>query len=183
MAERIASAAQIAAHLDALAAAIVQDCPTLDHAYLIGIQRRGVQLANRLAERILAQTKVAVPLGVLDITFYRDDLSMISQQPVVHNTDIRLGLDGKVVYLVDDVVYTGRTIRAALDALADYGRPRIVRLVALVDRGWRELPIQPDFVALKIETTLADVIHVKVRELDGEDAVDRVTHPDRTSPV
>jgi len=183
MAERIAGAPEIAAHLDALAEAILLDCPTLEHAYLIGIQRRGVQLAQRLAQRIMARTSVAVPLGVLDITFYRDDLSQISQQPVVHNTDIRLDLDGKVISLVDDVVYSGRTIRAALDALADYGRPRIVRLVALVDRGWRELPIQPDFVAWKIATTSSDVIHVKVRELDGEDAIDRANRAEHAQPV
>jgi pyrimidine operon attenuation protein/uracil phosphoribosyltransferase len=171
MTECIARAEEIAHKLDELAAAIVKDCPALADAIIVGIQRRGVQLAQRLAQRIENVTGTAVPLGVLDITFYRDDLSMIAQQPIVHDTDIPIGLDGRIIYLVDDVLYTGRTIRAALEALVDFGRPRIVRLVALVDRGWRELPIQPDFAAWRVATERDDVIHVKVQELDAEDAI------------
>jgi len=118
---------------------------------------------------------VNVPLGILDITFYRDDLSMVSEQPVIHNTDIPFNLDDKYVVLVDDVIYTGRTIRSALDALVDFGRPSVVKLLALVDRGMRELPIQPDYAGWTIPTTYEDKISVKVEELDGEDSIEMIS--------
>jgi len=131
-----------------------------------------------LADKIIADcpdVSKNVPLGILDITFYRDDLSMVSEQPVIHNTDIPFNLDEKYVVLVDDVIYTGRTIRSALDALVDFGRPSVVKLLALVDRGMRELPIQPDYAGWTIPTTYEDKISVKVEELDGIDLVEMIS--------
>jgi pyrimidine operon attenuation protein/uracil phosphoribosyltransferase len=119
---------------------------------------------------------VALPVGALDITFYRDDLSMIAQQPLVKGTDIPFDLNGRTVVLVDDVLYTGRTIRAAMDALVDFGRPRAIRLAVLVDRGHRELPIRADHVGKNVPTSREEVVKVTLEEIDGEDAVtiDRV---------
>lgn len=170
--ERIANAAAVGGMLDQLAEQINNACPQGDKTALVGIQRRGVHLAERLAERLERMRGVEVPRGVLDITFYRDDLSMVAQQPVVHGSHLPFVVDDKMIVLVDDVIYTGRTVRAALDALSDYGRARAVRLCVLVDRGWRELPIQPDFVGTLVPTAPGDVVHVRVRELDGEDAID-----------
>ena len=175
MVTRIADGIGINGKLDELASLVYKDAMDPSRLAFVGIQRRGVELAQRIVHKIAENTGVTIPLGVLDITFYRDDLSMVSHHPVVHSTQIPFNLDDKMIVLVDDVVYTGRTIRAALDALVDFGRPRIVRLLALVDRGHRELPIQPDYVGWEVPTKLGDVIHVKVRELDGEDAVDMST--------
>ena len=172
MQKRIADQDAIARKLDELASSVRKDFSGAAHPVLIGIQRRGVEIARRLVERVAQSSGKAIPLGILDITFYRDDLSMVSHQPVVRNTTIPFGLDDAHIVLVDDVIFTGRTIRAALDALVDFGRPRIVRLLTLVDRGRRELPIQPDYAGWKVKTARDDVVHVKVRELDGEDAVD-----------
>ena len=143
---------------------------------LIGIQRRGVPLARRIAESIAENEGVQVPVGALDITFYRDDLSLIAQQPVVKGTDLPFDLNGATVVLVDDVLYTGRTIRAAMDALVDFGRPQAIRLAVLVDRGHRELPIRADHVGKNVPTSREEVVRVHVEEIDGEDAVliDRV---------
>ena len=143
---------------------------------LIGIQRRGVPLAQRIAEAIAENEGAEVPVGALDITFYRDDLSMVAQQPVVKGTDLPFDLNGATVVLVDDVLYTGRTIRAAMDALVDFGRPQAIRLAVLVDRGHRELPIRADHVGKNVPTSREEVVRVHVAEIDGEDAVliDRV---------
>jgi len=143
---------------------------------LIGIQRRGVPLARRLAAAVADHEGVELPVGALDITFYRDDLSMIAQQPVVKGTDIPFDLNGRTVVLVDDVLYTGRTIRAAMDALVDFGRPRAIRLAVLVDRGHRELPIRADHVGKNVPTSREELVKVALEETDGEDAVtiDRV---------
>jgi pyrimidine operon attenuation protein/uracil phosphoribosyltransferase len=138
---------------------------------LVGIQRRGVPLAHRFAAAIAEHEGVAVPVGALDITFYRDDLSLIAQQPVVKGTDIPFDLNGRTVVLVDDVLYTGRTIRAAMDALVDFGRPRAIRLAVLVDRGHRELPIRADHVGKNVPTSREEVVHVQLAEIDGEDGV------------
>jgi pyrimidine operon attenuation protein/uracil phosphoribosyltransferase len=138
---------------------------------LIGIQRRGVPLATRLATAIAEHEGAAVPVGALDITFYRDDLSLIAQQPIVKGTAIPVDLNGKTVVLADDVLYTGRTIRAAMDALVDFGRPEAIRLVVLVDRGHRELPIRADHVGKNIPTSRDELVKVHFTETDGEDAV------------
>ena len=146
---------------------------------LVGIQRRGVPIAARVAAAIADNEGVKVPVGALDITFYRDDLSLVAQQPVVKGTELPSGIDGKTIVLVDDVLYTGRTIRAAMDALVDFGRPQAIRLAVLVDRGHRELPIRADHVGKNVPTSREEVVRVHVEEIDGEDAVliDRVTEP------
>jgi pyrimidine operon attenuation protein/uracil phosphoribosyltransferase len=138
---------------------------------LVGILRRGVPLARRI-QRILKEIEgTEVPLGTLDITLYRDDLSRIAPHPVVRPTELPFAVDDKVIVLVDDVLYTGRTVRAALDALMDYGRPRAIRLAVLVDRGHRELPIRADFVGKNVPTSHREVVKVMLAEEDGVDRV------------
>src|SRR6187402_1848253 len=138
---------------------------------LIGIQRRGVPLAHRIAEAIREHEGTVVPVGALDITFYRDDLSLVAQQPIVKGTQIPFDLNGATVVLVDDVLYTGRTIRAAMDALIDFGRPQAIQLIVLVDRGHRELPIKADYVGRNIPTSRSQSIQVRLQEIDGVDEV------------
>ena len=143
---------------------------------LIGIQRRGVELSARLANLIEESEGVRPETGTLDITLYRDDLMQIGPRPVVGETRIpSFGIDGKVVVIVDDVCYTGRTVRAALDELADFGRPARIMLCVLVDRGGRELPIQPDIIGRKLDAGDGERIDVRVPEIDGELAVERGT--------
>jgi pyrimidine operon attenuation protein/uracil phosphoribosyltransferase len=139
---------------------------------LVGIQRRGVPLAHRLAAAIAEHEGATVPVGALDITFYRDDLSKLGHSPVLKGTDVGFELEGRTVVLVDDVLYTGRTIRAAMDALREFGRPQAVRLAVLVDRGHRELPIRADHVGKNVPTSREELVKVRVAEVDGEDAVD-----------
>ena len=139
---------------------------------LVGIQRRGVPLARRIAASIAEHEGVDVPVGALDITFYRDDLSLVAQQPIVKGTDIAFDLNDATVVLVDDVLYTGRTIRAAMDALVDFGRPRAIRLAVLVDRGHRELPIRADHVGKNVPTSREELVKVHLLETDGHDGVD-----------
>jgi pyrimidine operon attenuation protein / uracil phosphoribosyltransferase len=138
---------------------------------LVGIQRRGVPLAKRLAASIVENEGSSIQVGALDIEFYRDD-ARLGHAPNVKGTDIPFGLDDVTVVLVDDVLYTGRTIRAAMDALREFGRPRAVRLAVLVDRGHRELPIRADHVGKNVPTSREEVVRVRVSEVDGEDAVD-----------
>jgi pyrimidine operon attenuation protein/uracil phosphoribosyltransferase len=138
---------------------------------IVGIQRRGVQLAERIVALIAEREKVAVPTGALDITLYRDDLQTVGPRPVVGPTSIPVDIDDQHVVIVDDVLYTGRTVRAALDELADFGRPRRIALAVLIDRGGRELPIAPDVVGKKIEVRAGQRVDVLVEELDGRDAV------------
>ncbi len=138
---------------------------------LIGIRRRGLPLAERVRENIRTFEGVEVPLGALDITLYRDDLQKVAQQPVVRTTEIPFPVDDKVIVLVDDVLYTGRTVRAALDAVMDFGRPRVIQLAVLVDRGHRELPIRADYVGKNVPTSRREVVKVKLREEDGVDGV------------
>ena len=139
---------------------------------LVGIQRRGVPLAHRVAQSISEHEGVEVPVGALDITFYRDDLSMVAQQPVVKGTELPSGIDGRTIVLVDDVLYTGRTIRAAMDALVDFGRPQAIRLAVLVDRGHRELPIRADHVGKNVPTSREEIVRVHLEEIDGEEGVE-----------
>jgi len=139
---------------------------------LVGIQRRGVPLARRLGDAVEEHEGVRLPVGALDITFYRDDLSLVAAQPVVKGTDLPFDLNDATVVLVDDVLYTGRTIRAAMDALVDFGRPRAIRLAVLVDRGHRELPIRADHVGKNVPTSREEVVRVHLEETDGEDDVE-----------
>jgi pyrimidine operon attenuation protein / uracil phosphoribosyltransferase len=139
---------------------------------LVGIQRRGVPLAHRIADSIAEHEGVTLPVGALDITFYRDDLSLVALQPLVKGTDLPFDLNGATVVLVDDVLYTGRTIRAAMDALVDFGRPQAIRLAVLIDRGHRELPIRADHVGKNVPTSREEIVRVHLAETDGEDGVD-----------
>lgn len=138
---------------------------------LVGIRRRGVPLAERLARKISEIEKAAPPVGSLDITFHRDDLSTSDEKPVVQRTPLPFPVEGKTVVLVDDVLYTGRTTRAALDALVDHGRPRRVELCVLIDRGHRELPIQANYVGRVVQTSDQEVIEVRLHEVDQQDRV------------
>src|SRR5688572_11377806 len=145
----------------------------LDELALVGIRTRGVPIARRLARALREINGDDIPTGALDITLYRDDLmrNPVGPQPVVRHTEIPFSIDDRKILLVDDVLYTGRTISAALDALIDFGRPRAIQLVVLVDRGHRELPIKADYVGKNIPTALADVVHVRLQETDGHDEV------------
>ena len=138
---------------------------------LLGIQRRGVPMARRMAMRMAEKTQTKPQIGTLDINLYRDDLTRVAFQPVVRRTDIPPNIDDRDVVLVDDVLYTGRTIRAALDALCDFGRMRTIQLAVLIDRGHRELPIEANFIGKKITTKDNEVVEVKLTEIDGEDAI------------
>lgn len=138
---------------------------------LIGIRTRGVPLAERLASKISEIEGVNIKTGILDITLYRDDLSTVSQQPIVHRTEIPFDITGKKVVLVDDVLFTGRTVRAALDALIDLGRPKQIQLAIMIDRGHRELPIRADFVGKNLPTSKNEVVDVNLEEIDGKDLV------------
>ena len=137
----------------------------------IGIRRRGVPLALRLAEKIKNLEKLTIPVGLLDINLYRDDLSTVSEKPVHSATEINFPVTGKDIILMDDVLYTGRTIRAALDALFDKGRPSRVQLLVLIDRGWRELPIEARYVGRMVQTSANEIIEVKFQEVDQMEKV------------
>lgn len=163
--------AAMARSLRRVAHSIVERNGGVDDLVLVGIRTGGVPLAERLA-RFIAEVEGAVPaLGAVDITLYRDDVFEGLPKPEIGRTELPLSLAGRKVVLVDDVLYTGRTVRAALDVLMDYGRPRAVELAVLVDRGHRELPIQPDYVGLRIETTRDQSVQVELDELDGADRV------------
>jgi len=138
---------------------------------LVGIRTRGVYLANRIAQSIKKIEDKEAAVGSLDITLYRDDLTLIASQPVVHKTEIGFDITDKNVVLVDDVLYSGRTIRAALDALIDLGRPKSIQLAVLIDRGHRELPIRPDYIGKNIPTAKNETVEVRLTEIDGQDEV------------
>jgi pyrimidine operon attenuation protein/uracil phosphoribosyltransferase len=139
---------------------------------LVGMRTRGIPLAKRLAAKLDEFEAVQVPIGELDITLYRDDIGMRAVQPLVGSTAIPTDISNKTIVLVDDVLFTGRSVRAALDALIDYGRPKAIQLAVLVDRGHRELPIRPDYVGKNVPTSLDEQIAVRLREVDGRDAVE-----------
>jgi pyrimidine operon attenuation protein/uracil phosphoribosyltransferase len=154
--------------VDGRAQAIDRDFPLRARLALVGIRTRGVPLARRLAHS-LSGSGPTPPVGALDITLYRDDLTRIAPHPVVHRTEIPFDVSDRDLILIDDVLYTGRTIRAALDCLMDLGRPRVVRLAVLIDRGQRELPIAADYVGRRVECGPADLIQVRLAEIDGAD--------------
>ncbi len=168
---QLMSASEIDRTLVRLAHEILERTKEIDKLVFIGIRRRGVPLGQRLAKKIESLEHLTIPVGILDINLYRDDLSTVSHQPVVSGTDIPFSVVGKDVILMDDVLYTGRTIRAALDALFDHGRPARVQLLVLVDRGHRELPIEAQYVGRMVQTTSNEIIEVKFQEIDGVEKV------------
>jgi pyrimidine operon attenuation protein/uracil phosphoribosyltransferase len=165
------SASEIERTLVRLAHEIIEKNNGSDNLALVGVQRRGVPLAQRLSALIGNIEKHPVDVGILDISFYRDDLTTKDVRPVVNPGALGFDVNGRDVVLVDDVLYTGRTVRAALDALFDHGRPRRVQLLALIDRGHRELPIEATFVGRKVQTSSREIIEVKLREIDNDEEV------------
>ncbi|RCX10343.1 pyrimidine operon attenuation protein/uracil phosphoribosyltransferase [Anaerobacterium chartisolvens] len=150
---------------------IIEKNKGVENVVIIGIQRRGVPLARMIARKIKDVEGNAVPVGILDITLYRDDLSTLSEHPIINGTEIDFSITGKKVILVDDVIFTGRTIRAAIDAIMDIGRPRMMQLAILIDRGHRELPIRPDYVGKNVPTSKNEIVHVKLMDVDGINTV------------
>ncbi|HEV2386630.1 MAG TPA: bifunctional pyr operon transcriptional regulator/uracil phosphoribosyltransferase PyrR [Candidatus Acidoferrales bacterium] len=167
---QLMSATEFDRTLQRLAHEIVEKTPQLEALVLVGIRRRGVPLARRLARHIEAILGRAVEVGSLDITLYRDDLSTVAQQPVVQASDIP-SVDDRDIVLVDDVLYTGRTTRAAMNGLFDLGRPRRVRLCVMIDRGHRELPIEASFIGRVVQTSATEIIEVRMQEIDQEERV------------
>jgi pyrimidine operon attenuation protein / uracil phosphoribosyltransferase len=168
---QLMSASEIDRTLVRLAHEVLEKSKDLEQLAFIGIRRRGVPLAQRLASKIEALEKRAIPVGILDINLYRDDLSTVDIKPVLNNTEIPFSVAGKDIILMDDVLYTGRTIRAALDALFDHGRPARVSLLVLIDRGHRELPIEARYIGRVVQTTDSEIIEVKFREIDNLEKV------------
>ena len=168
---QLMSASEIERTLVRLAHQILEKNSGLDGLGLVGIRRRGVPLAERLGKIIQRVEKKPVPVGTLDITFYRDDLSTLGTKPVVQPAEIGFSIEDKKIILIDDVLYTGRTTRAALDALFSHGRPSLVQLLVLIDRGHRELPIEATFIGRTVQTTASEVIEVKLTEIDEAEKV------------
>jgi len=162
---------EIEVSLDQICVRLLGKHPQLNDLVLVGIRTGGVFLAERLRQKILEKTRIDPPTGVIDITLYRDDWTRLSQSPEVKKTEIHFSIEDKHVLLVDDVLFTGRTIRAAIDALLDLGRPQRVELAVLVDRGHRELPICADYIGKTLETSRQDVVNVELKELAGTDRV------------
>jgi pyrimidine operon attenuation protein/uracil phosphoribosyltransferase len=157
--------------LTRIAHEIVENGGEAERLALVGIHRRGAVLAARLRELLADLHGIDVPLGDIDIAFYRDDVTLRAGAPVVHSTHLDFDVDGRTVVIVDDVLFTGRTVRAAIEALFDYGRPARVQLAVLADRGHRELPVRPDYVGKNLPTARSERVYVRVAELDGEDSV------------
>lgn len=168
---QLMSASEIDRTLVRLAHEVLEKTQDLTKLAFIGIRRRGVPLAQRLAAKISQLENIDIPVGILDINLYRDDLSTVDVKPVLNATEIDFSVSGKNIILFDDVLYTGRTIRAALDALFDQGRPDRVQLCVLIDRGHRELPIEARFVGRMVQTTEREIIEVKFREIDEMEKV------------
>jgi len=167
----IMTSEDISRSLARIAHEIIERNRTTEHLVLVGMHTRGVPLARRLAANMENLGNSRIPVGALDISLYRDDLSLLNRQPAVQRTDIPVNIDGKSVVLVDDVLYTGRSTRAAMDALIDLGRPRSIQLAVLIDRGHRELPIRPDFIGKNIPSSRHEEIQVQLVETDGIDEV------------
>jgi len=171
------TAAEIDLVLARIAAEVVEKLGPDDEFAIIGIRRRGVHLAQRLCVKVEAITNHPVPIGVLDITLYRDDLTTISSRPMLRETSIDFDINNISLVLVDDVLYTGRTVRAALDGLVDLGRPKRVQLAVLVDRGNRELPIQADYVGKHVQTSEGEIVEVRLNEEDSDERVLLIKRP------
>ncbi len=169
------TAATMARALDDIARAVAENHEAGRLLAVVGIRTRGVPLAARLAKRLRDGHSLGVDVGAIDITLYRDDLSQISHAPVLRGTEVHFAVDGAELVLVDDVLFTGRTVRAAMDSLCDLGRPAAIRLAVLVDRGHRELPIQPDYCGLRVATERNERIEVRLQETDGLDEVRKET--------
>jgi pyrimidine operon attenuation protein/uracil phosphoribosyltransferase len=168
---QLMSASEIERTLVRLAHEIIEKNNGISDLGLVGVRRRGVPLAERLAHIVQRIEKAPIPVGTLDITLYRDDLSTLGPKPVVQKTEMAFSVAGKNIILVDDVLYTGRTARAAMDALFQYGRPRLVQLCVLIDRGHRELPIEATYVGRKVQTSSREIIEVRLREVDDAEKV------------
>ncbi|MFC4076509.1 bifunctional pyr operon transcriptional regulator/uracil phosphoribosyltransferase PyrR [Salinithrix halophila] len=171
MGKTILDEAAIRRALTRIAHEIIERNKGVAECVLVGIRTRGIYIARRLAERINRIEGQTVPVGELDITLYRDDLTEKHEQPEVKDSALPVEIHGKTVILVDDVLYTGRTVRAAMDALIDRGRPKMIQLAVLVDRGHRELPIRPDYVGKNVPTSQSEIVHVTVAEIDSHDRV------------
>jgi pyrimidine operon attenuation protein / uracil phosphoribosyltransferase len=176
-------AARMGRTLARIAHEILERHADLKAVALVGVRSRGVPLARRLARALREATGVEPPVGALDITLYRDDFTTIAAQPVARGTDIPFSIDGRVVVLVDDVLFTGRTVRAALDQLIDFGRPSRIELAVVVDRGHRELPIRADYVGKTLTTARNEVVQVLVSEEDGRDGVVILERPGSEAPA
>jgi pyrimidine operon attenuation protein/uracil phosphoribosyltransferase len=168
---QLMSATEIDRTLQRLAHEIIERNHGTEDVVLIGIRRRGVPLSERIARIIQSVSGATVPVGTLDITLYRDDLSLVAPQPVVQSSEIPFGVDDRVVILVDDVLYTGRTVRAAMNGLFDLGRPRRIQLCVLIDRGHRELPVEANYVGRNVQTTDMEIIEVRLNEIDQQERV------------
>lgn len=168
---QLLSAEEIDRTLQRLAHEIVEKSGGASDLALVGVRRRGVPLSERLARTIHSFSRTGVPVGSLDITLYRDDLSTVGPHPVVQSTDIDFPVDDRDLVVVDDVLYTGRTIRAAMNGLFDLGRPRRIRLCVLIDRGHRELPVEATFVGRTVQTSDSEIVEVRLREIDSEERV------------
>ena len=178
--KQLMSASEIDRTLVRLAHEILEKTTDLERLAFVGIKRRGAPLAQRLAAKIEALENLKIPVGILDINLYRDDLSTVSERPIVHARQIDFSVVGKDIVLMDDVLYTGRTIRSALDALFDHGRPARVQLLVLIDRGHRELPIEARYIGRMVQTSSSEIIEVKFQEIDGQERVllvERVDEP------
>lgn len=168
---QLLSGEEISRTLNRLAHEIVEKSGGANDLALIGVRRRGIPIAQRLAAIVQQSAHITVPVGTLDITLYRDDLSTVGPQPIVHSTEIPFSVDDRDLVVVDDVLYTGRTMRAAMNGLFDLGRPRRIRLCVLIDRGHRELPIEATFIGRTVETSDTEIVEVRLKEIDNEERV------------
>lgn len=178
--KQLMSASEIDRTLVRLAHEVLEKTQDLSRLAFVGIKRRGVPLAQRLAAKIESLENIKIPVGILDINLYRDDLSTVSEKPILHARQINFPVVGKDIILMDDVLYTGRTVRSALDALFDHGRPARVQLLVLIDRGHRELPIEARYIGRLVQTSSKEIIEVKFQEVDGQERVllvERVDDP------